>query len=229
MIAKGGVAGFAAGGAAGAAMTIAAPIVLTLFGAALANPDQFKKGFLDIFGPTLESVKRVWDGLTSAVRRLMDTLRGGGDDADGFGSKMAKWAGIISGVIGGTLGSVLTIALGLVRSIVDIFNGIFQLLQGNGKGAIESFGMAWRSIWGAILEGIANFFDMFREIPFIGRAFGAVADKARDWADQTNNTLAAMELFLMLFLTSEANLGQPSQPSMKTKKKLKRYIKSSRI
>lgn len=191
---KGSLAQFALGSVGGAAATLAIPIVLTMFGAAIANPKQFMDALKTMMGPAVETLKRTWDGLVQTFRRLRETLSGGGDDADSFGAKMSKWAGIITGVIGGFLVNVLNVALGLVRGIVNVFNGIFQWLQGDGAGAAESFGMAWRSVWGSLLEGIANFFDMLRDIPIIGKLFGAVADRARGWAEETNNALAAMEL-----------------------------------
>lgn len=191
---KGSLAQFALGSVGGAAATVAIPIVLTMFGAAIANPKQFMEGLKTMMGPAVETLKKTWDGLVQTFRRLRETLSGAGGDADGFGAKMSKWAGIITGVIGGVLVNVLNVALGLVRGIVNVFNGIFQWLQGDGAGAAESFGMAWRSVWSSILEGLANLFDMFRDIPVIGGLFGAVADRARGWAEQTNNTLTAMEL-----------------------------------
>lgn len=205
---KGSLAQFALGSVGGAAATVAIPIVLTMFGAAIANPKQFMDGLKSMMGPAVETLKKTWDSLVQTFRRLRDTLSGGGDDADGFGAKMSKWAGIITGVIGGAFINVLNVALGLVKGIVNVFNGIFQWLQGNGKGAAESFGMAWRSVWGSLLEGIANFFDMLRDIPIIGNLFGAVADRARGFADQVNNGLAAMELIPNAIAEVNAGLRQ---------------------
>jgi hypothetical protein len=191
---KGGLANFALGSVGGAAATVAIPIALTLGSAAIANPEQFKKAMSEIFGPTLQTIKKLWDSVSDAFNRLAQVIRGTGEESDGMGGKLSRWAGIISGLIGGTLGGVLTIVLGLVRSLFDALTGIFLWLKGDGEGAANAFGTAWRSVFGSIMEAFANFFGMLEDIPVIGKLFGGLSGMFRDAANQTNKTLAAMSL-----------------------------------
>jgi TP901 family phage tail tape measure protein len=190
---KGGLAKMAMGTALGGAATIAIPIILALGTAAIANPEQFKATFMKIFGPALETLKKAWDDLTGAFRRLMETIRGGSDDADGFGAKMARAAGVIAGFIAGSFTAAISAVVSLVGFIVEGFTALVKLLQGDGAGAAEAWGMAWRRMGASILDLIANLLDALGNIPFVGKYFEQGAKSVRGWANGMRETVENAE------------------------------------
>ena len=193
-MAKGGISSFAAGSVLGAAATVAIPIVLTLGAAAISNPESFKKKLFDMFGPTLETIKRLWDGISSAFTRLVDTFRSGGEEIDGLGSKLSGIAGTIAGVLGNVVGLFITPIMAGVRTIIELFNALFLSLKGDSKAAGEALRMAMLTLKTAAIEVFASIFDMLSEIPLIGGAFERIADGLRGWAEESNNSLAALQL-----------------------------------
>lgn len=193
-MAKGGMMSFAAGSALGAAATVAIPIVLTLGAAAISNPESFKKKLFDMFGPTLETIKRLWDGISSAFTRLVDTFRSGGEEVDGLGSKLSGIAGTITGVLGNVVGLFITPIMAGVRAIIELFNALFLSLKGDSKAAGDALKMAMLTLKTAAIEVFASIFDMLSKIPMFGGMFEGIAKRLRGWAEESNNSLAALQL-----------------------------------
>lgn len=189
---KGAAAQFALGSIGGAAATVAIPIALTLFGAAVANPEAFKSTLSDMMEKPIAMVKGVWDELTGSVRRLVETLKMGKDGSDGLGKTLAQIAGVITGILGTAAATVFGGIATFITTIIELVRAFVQLLQGDTAGAMNTFSTMWLRIKAFVQEALAGILDMISEIPGFGRLKG-VADNMRAMAEANQETLATMQ------------------------------------